>query len=83
MCLVRVEYVIDCLGAHDVARNDDALAVLIHRVEDLPRGHEEAQGELLVGLGRRALSPVAVLGQVLEALREAAVDGLLPACVWS
>ena len=58
---------------------NDALAVLVHGIKNLPRGHEEAQGELLVGLGRRALPPVAVLRQILEALREAAVDGLLPA----
>ena len=45
---------------------------------DLARRGQELSAELLVGGGRRALAALALVGELLEALLEAAVDRLLP-----
>ena len=52
--------------------------VLVHHDEHVPGGVQKARAELLVGGGGRALAPLALVGELLEALLEAAVDRLLP-----
>ena len=54
--------------------------VLVHHDEHVARGVQKARAELLVGGGGGALAPLALVGELREALLEAAVDRLLP-CV--
>ena len=70
-------------GAHDLSLLERAGVVVVDHLEDLARRGQELGAKLLVGGGRRALSPLALLRHLLQALREAAVDRRLPARVRS
>ena len=65
-------------GMQNLFLRQRAGVVLVHHDEHVSGGVEEARAELLVGGGGRALAPLALVGELLEALLEAAVDRLLP-----
>ena len=65
-------------GLHDLGLLEGPGPVLVDQVEALARHREELGAELGVRLGRRALPPLALRGQLGEPLREAALDRLLP-----
>ena len=65
-------------GLHDLRLLEGSGPVLVDQVEALARHREELGAELGVRLGRRALPPLALRGQLGEPLREAALDRLLP-----
>ena len=68
-----------CTGAHDLLLLERAGLVLIDHLEASASRVQKLIAELGVGLLRRALAPLALGGELLEALREAAGDGLIPA----
>ena len=57
--------------------------IVVDHLEALAGRVQELVAELGVGLLRRALAPLALGGELLEALREAAGDGFVPARVRS
>ena len=65
-------------GGHNLSLLERTGVVVVDHLEDLARRSQELSAELLVGGGRRALAPLALVGELLEALLEAAVDRLLP-----
>ena len=65
-------------GVQNLLLRQRAGVVLVHHDEHVPGGVQKARAELLVGGGRGALAPLALVGELLEALLEAAVDRLLP-----
>ena len=65
-------------GLDDLLLHERARVVLVDHLEDLA-GHRQKLGAELLVLGRRgARRARALLGHLLQALREAAVDRLLP-----
>ena len=65
-------------GLDDLLFHERARVVLVDHLEDLA-GHRQKLGAELLVLGRRgARRARALLGHLLQALREAAVDRLLP-----
>ena len=74
----RVCDLISAHGLHDLGLLEGPGPVLVDQVEALARHREELGAELGVRLGRRALPPLALRGQLGEPLREAALDRLLP-----
>ena len=68
-------------GAQDFFLFERAGVVLVDHLERLAREAQKLGGELFVRRGARALAALALLLEVLEALREAAVDRRLPVCV--
>jgi len=65
-------------SGHYFVLDERAALVLVYHVEDLAGHRKELRGKLGVGRGGRALAPLALLGQLVQALGQAAVDGLLP-----
>ena len=70
-------------GSNNLRLLERAGVVVVDHLEDLARRGQELGAKLLVGGGRRALAPLALLRHLLQALREAAVDRRLPARVRS
>ena len=65
-------------GRGDLVLRERARVVLVDHHEDLARGEQELGRKGLV-LGRRgALAALALVGELLEALRQAPADRLLP-----
>ena len=65
-------------GQYNLSLLERTGVVVVDHLEDLARRGQELGAELLVGGGRRALAPLALLRHLLQALREAAVDRRLP-----
>ena len=65
-------------GFYDLSLFEGARPILVNHVEAHARLRQELRRELGVGLGGRALAALALDGELLEALREAAVDGGFP-----
>ena len=65
-------------GGGDLVLRERARVVLVDHHEDLARGEQEFGRKGLVLRGRGALAPLALVGELLEALRQAPADRLLP-----
>ena len=65
-------------GRGDLVLRERARVVLVDHHEDLPRGEQEFGRKGLVLRGRGALAALALVGELLEALRQAPADRLLP-----
>ena len=66
-------------GQYNLGFFQRAGLVVVDHLETPPRRVQKLIAELGVGLLRRALAPLALGGELLEALREAAGDGFVPA----
>ena len=65
-------------GGGDLFLCERARVVLVDHHEDLARGEQEFGRKGLVLRGRGALAALALVGELLEALRQAPADRLLP-----
>ena len=65
-------------GRGDLVLRERARVVLVDHHEDLARGEQEFGRKGLVLRGRGALAALALVGELLEALRQAPADRLLP-----
>ena len=75
----EVDNFLVCLdGGGDLILCERARVVLVDHHEDLPRGEQEFGRKGLVLRGRGALAALALVGELLEALRQAPADRLLP-----
>ena len=70
-------------GANNLSLLERAGVVVVDHLENFTSRGQELSAELLVGRCRRALAPLALGSELLEALREAAGDGFVPARVRS
>ena len=66
-------------GDYDLFFFEVAALVDVDHVEYRPRRAQKLGSEFGVGRQSRALAALALVGQLLQPLREAAVDGFLPA----
>ena len=66
-------------GQYNLRLLERAGLIVVDHLEALAGRVQELVAELGVGLLRRALAPLALGGELLEALREAAGDRLIPA----
>ena len=65
-------------GINHFSLLERAAPVGVDHAEDRTRRVQELDAELLVGRGRRLGAPLLLGRQLLQALREAALDGLVP-----
>ena len=65
-------------GRGDLLLRERARVVFVDHHEDLARGEQEFGRKGLVLRGRGALAALALVGELLEALRQAPADRLLP-----
>ena len=72
-------FLVSAHGAHDLSLLERAGVVPVDEPEALPGRVEELLGEFAVGRGRGPRPPLLLGLELLDALREAPVDGLLPA----
>ncbi len=75
----RVRDLVRLDGDYDLLFFEVAALVDVNHVEYRPRRAQELGSEFGVGRQSRALAALALVGQLLQPLREAAVDGFLPA----
>ena len=66
-------------GQYNLSLLERAGLIVVDHLKALAGRVQKFVAELGVGLLRRALAPLALGGELLEALREAAGDGFVPA----